>query len=269
MDLGCRFGQPARHLLELESIRRVRERARRFVTRLLLEAREVDAVPEQSRRRARLQAPEVEAERAKRPGQSRARRFAASPPAHLLGTHVHERVEKRSRRDDECARAQLIAILRADGAQLPAPVRVSIDEERIGFGFDDVEMFLRLENVAHPARVGVLVGLSARRPDRRSLAAVEHAELDPGGVDGAAHLAAERVDLAHQMPLAQAADGRVARHEGNALPTQRQDAGAEPHARRSQRRLAAGMTGTDDENVVVFPRGRAHELTSRCRNAKK
>jgi len=36
--------------------------------------------------------------------------------------------------------------------------------------------------------------------------------LDPGPVDRAAHDTVERIDLAHEMPLAEPADRRVARH---------------------------------------------------------
>ena len=60
--------------------------------------------------------------------------------------------------------------------------------------------------------VELAVGLGARAAHRRALAAVEDAELDAGGVGGAAHQPVERVDLAHQMALAEPADGRIAGH---------------------------------------------------------
>ena len=47
---------------------------------------------------------------------------------------------------------------------------------------------------------------------RRTLAAVEHAVLDAGRIRGARHLAAERIDLTHQMPLGCTADRRVTGH---------------------------------------------------------
>ena len=45
-----------------------------------------------------------------------------------------------------------------------------------------------------------------------ALAPVEHPEVDPRLVDGAAHDAVERVDLPHEVALADAADRRVAGH---------------------------------------------------------
>ena len=54
------------------------------------------------------------------------------------------------------------------------------------------------------------VGLEARAPNRRPLAAVEHAPVDCGAVGGAGHQPVEHVQLAHQMALANPADRRVA-----------------------------------------------------------
>ena len=60
--------------------------------------------------------------------------------------------------------------------------------------------------------VFVFVRLRPRPPDGRALGAVEHAELDAGGVGGDAHQPAEGVDLADHLPLGQPADGGVAGH---------------------------------------------------------
>ena len=65
--------------------------------------------------------------------------------------------------------------------------------------------------------VELAIGLGARAADGRALGEIEHAELDAGAVDGAAHHAVQRIDLAHQMALAQAADGRIARHLADRL----------------------------------------------------
>ena len=54
--------------------------------------------------------------------------------------------------------------------------------------------------------------LRAQGVHGRALAAVEHAVLDAAGVRRAAHLAAEGVELAHEMALARAANGGVAGH---------------------------------------------------------
>ena len=60
--------------------------------------------------------------------------------------------------------------------------------------------------------IGLLVGLGPRAVHGRAFAAVQHAELNAGGVDRPAHQPAQGVDLAHDLPLGHAADGRVAAH---------------------------------------------------------
>ena len=74
------------------------------------------------------------------------------------------------------------------------------------------QIFLRFKRVLHHALIAPPVGLRAQRPDGGALAAVEHAVLDAGFIRGLCHLAAEGVELAHEMALACAADGGVAGH---------------------------------------------------------
>ena len=65
----------------------------------------------------------------------------------------------------------------------------------------------------HGGGVKLAVGLRTRTAHGRPLAAVEHAELNAGRASAtASHQAVERIDLADQMTLAEAADRRVARH---------------------------------------------------------
>src|SRR6185369_11516566 len=56
----------------------------------------------------------------------------------------------------------------------------------------------------HRLAVQLTIRLRARPPHRRTLAAVEHAELDPGPVDRPAHDPVEGIDLAHDMTLGEA-----------------------------------------------------------------
>ena len=92
--------------------------------------------------------------------------------------------------------------------------------------------------------------------DGRPLAGVEHAGLDERVVDGAAHFAAERVDLADEMPLARAADGGIAGHEGDGIQIEREQQGIKPHARAGQRRLAARVPRADDGNIKTIHKSR-------------
>ena len=63
------------------------------------------------------------------------------------------------------------------------------------------------------------------------------------------HRAAQRVDFLDQVPLADAADRRVARHLAQRLDVVRQEQRAPAHARRRERGLGAGMAAADDDHV--------------------
>jgi hypothetical protein len=66
----------------------------------------------------------------------------------------------------------------------------------------DVEPFLAFAGRLQPELVRLLVALGARSADARALGSIEHAELNAGRVGIEAHLAAQRVDLPHDLPLA-------------------------------------------------------------------
>ncbi len=106
------------------------------------------------------------------------------------------------------------------------------------------------EQFLHRPAVQLAVGLGARPAHGRALAAIEDAELDAGAVDRPAHDPVERVDLAHEMALGEAANRRVARHLADRLDLmgQQQRAGAE--ASRRSRSFAAGVAAADHDDVV-------------------
>ena len=127
-----------------------------------------------------------------------------------------------------------------------------VEQQILGRALDDVESRRISARIAAIAlAVQLAVGLGARAAHRRPLAAVQHAELDAGPVDRAAHDAVERVDLAHQMPL-----GETRRSPG--CTTFRRSSRAAcvssavraPEPRRRRRRLAPGMPAADHDDVV-------------------
>ena len=82
--------------------------------------------------------------------------------------------------------------------------------------------------------------------------AVQHPELDAGGVGDPAHEAVEGVDLADEMAFAEAANGGIAGHfadRGEAVGDQR---GLRAHARRGRGGLAAGMAAADDDDIEAL-----------------
>ena len=71
---------------------------------------------------------------------------------------------------------------------------------------------LPLDAALHRRAIGGAVVLRPGRAHGRPFAGVEHPELDAGLVGDLGHLAAERVNLADDLALRQAADGGVAGH---------------------------------------------------------
>ena len=121
-----------------------------------------------------------------------------------------------------------------------------------GFALTQHEVLLLVDGAAHPQAVGQLVGLRAQRMNRRALAGVEHARLEKRVVDRQPHLAAQRVQLAHQMPLGCAADRGVARHERHRVQIEREQQRLKAQPRAGQTCLAPGVTRADDDNVKTF-----------------
>src|SRR3546814_995024 len=107
------------------------------------------------------------------------------------------------------------------------------------------------------------VGLRARPLHRRTLAPVEQAIMDTGGVGGAAHDPVQRIDLAHQMALAQPADRRVARHLADLARILRDEAHARADPSGGGCRLAPGVPAADHQHTQDTPirPGRANVRT--------
>ena len=87
---------------------------------------------------------------------------------------------------------------------------------------------------------------------RAALAAVEHAIVDRGGVGGAAHQPVKGINLAHKMPLAQTADGRVATHGADGVQVERDERHACAHAGGNSGGLYAGMAAADHDDVKML-----------------
>ena len=119
-------------------------------------------------------------------------------------------------------------------------VRLALDHGKIG----------RLpKRFLHGRRVKFPVGLGARPADGRPFAAIEHAKLNAGRIRHPAHQAIERVDLAHQMALAESADGWIARHGADGREPMSYQRRSRAHARSSGRGFTAGMATADDDDI--------------------
>src|SRR5277367_1889948 len=161
------------------------------------------------------------------------------------------------------------ALLRIS-AQDDIVLRGGFGEDYVGyFGLFDEQIWLRFEHFAHFYAVLLLVALRARRPYGGAAGGVEEAELDAYGVGYFAHDAAEGVDFADEMALGDASDGRVAGHLRDEVEIEREQGGAHAHAGRGRGRLAAGVSGADDDYVVLFSKGHISTASILARSKRK
>ena len=172
-----------------------------------LEPVPVDGRAVEPGRGAGLEAPERKARRVEAARERDRGRIAEAPGRRALFAEMDDPAEERAGGENDGRagdRAPVGELDSGDGAVLRGdPRRFALDHGQVRRSSDE-----RL----HGAAVELAVRLGARALDSGALAAVEDAELDAGGVRGARHDAVERVDLAHQMALAQAADRGIARH---------------------------------------------------------
>ena len=110
---------------------------------------------------------------------------------------------------------------------------------------------MRLDCGLHRRGIELAVGLGARAAHRRAFAAVENPELDAALVGDPAHQAVERIDLAHQMAFAEAADGRIAGHGADGRELMGHQRGPRAHAGSRGRGFTAGMAAADNDNVEL------------------
>ena len=101
------------------------------------------------------------------------------------------------------------------------------DFAAVGFNrFDsflaECQIFLQLHAMLHFELIRFFVRLSPRTVHGRTFATVEHPEMNPGGINHAAHFAAERIDFADNLALGNSSDRRIAAHLRDRVAIHRQ-----------------------------------------------
>ena len=114
-----------------------------------------------------------------------------------------------------------------------------------------MEVFLKLQAVLHIGAVAPAVDLRAQAVHRRALAAVEHPALQGGAVGGAPHFAAQRVDLAHEVALCGAADGRIAGQVAYRIHIDGENRSGNAEAGGGERRFTARVPRADHQDAVI------------------
>src|SRR5260370_28558165 len=85
-----------------------------------------------------------------------------------------------------------------------------------------IELLLTFTHPFESELIGLLVTLSAWRPNRRSLFRVQHPELQSGHIGGFPHFATDGIDFTGQMALCQASNGRIAGHLTDSVEVDRE-----------------------------------------------
>jgi hypothetical protein len=140
-------------------------------------------------------------------------------------------------------------------------------DSQLGYDTGDAPFFKR--EIVHPLleqpKVGLVlettpdrlaiehpVCLDTRCPYRRPLARIQYAKLDTGFIGCGSHCSAQRINLFHQVPLADASYGRVTRHLPQRFDIVRQQKGFFAHARGREGGLGTGMPPTYDYYIEIF-----------------
>jgi hypothetical protein len=219
------------------------------VGRLLLEPRPVDRPPVEPRWGSRLEPRHRQIGGAEllgkpvRPGLADASTLHPFLAAEQLSAEEGARRQYDRSRDQHRAVAEFEAFdARTVGGQLQCR-RLARDHRNAVFGCEQ-----RLNRIP----VQLAVGLDTRPLHRRTFRCVEHPVVDRGAVGGARHPAVERIDLAHQMPLAEPSDRRVARHRADQRRIEADERHARTKPRRSRRGLGSGVPTANDDDIENF-----------------
>ena len=218
---------------------------RRIVTVLRFKPRKIDCPAVQPGRCTGLEPPHLKPQVPELVGQPD-RRQISGPTARIIGQADMDQAAHKGAGGHDHGSAE-----KADtGAGIDTAQLAAFQIQRRHLALLEIQIVLLLQDPLHAQPVQLLVGLGPGGAHRRPLAGIEHAELDAGGIDILGHLAAQGIDLLDQMPLGQAADGRIARHQRNGIQIDGQQQRAAAHAGSSQGRLASGMPCTDNNHII-------------------
>jgi hypothetical protein len=223
---------------------------------LWLESRQVDCTTIDTWRRASLESRDLESDVLQLLREMRCRRFASATTGESrFCSDMYSATEERPGRDNDTARSEAPPLQRFDTTYSFA---LLIEEKLRHCALDRRESRLLLDEASHGTAIEATIALGARRPDRGTLAAIEHAKLQHGEIRGAPHDSAERINLPDHGSLGYSANGWIARHLADRFERTRYDRNPRSHASSSDGRLGASVTGTDDDDVeVCFPSSRS------------
>jgi hypothetical protein len=165
----------------------------------------------------------------------------------LLLTNMGQTVQESTGGDDYGPASQASAIGKLDAMNFAL-----FNDQRGDFRLLDGEVGFGFEDLLHPNAVLFFIALGAGRPDRRSAAGIQEAELNADGVGDFAHDSAKRIDLTNQVTLGDTPDGGIAGHLRNQVGIHRDHGGPETNPGAGPRGFAASVTAADNHDIA-FP----------------
>src|SRR5438477_5641866 len=164
---------------------------------LALQVRQIDGSPIDTRRRPGLEARNLQPELLELLGEMDRGRLAGPAAGDLcLGPDVDASAQERARRHHDGTRPEATSFERFDALYF-----VALDPQPGNRSLHGAQRRMLLQQTPNGTPVQAAVALRPRRPDRRSLAPVQHAELKAREIRCPAHDAAERHDFAKHRAL--------------------------------------------------------------------
>ena len=134
-------------------------------------------------------------------------------------------------------------------AQPQARHAIPGEDELGSLALDQLKPLMRRQHALDSRLEQRTIGLDARPPDGGPLGTVEHAVMDRRGVGRAADQPVEGVDLAHEMSLAEAADGGIAAHRADGRAIECHQGCTRAHTRSDGSGFTAGVAASHDDDV--------------------
>src|SRR6185312_2305733 len=221
-----------------------RKDRQRMIARLPCHGREVERPAVQARRSPGLEPADPQRQLAKPAGEPVRWRVARPAALVVVEAYMDTAAEEGAHGEDDCRRLERNAghgHYTLDG--LPC-------DQKIGrLLLEDRQTRLALEQRADGLLVELAVRLRTSGPHRGSLAAVQRPKLNARAIRRARHRTAQRVDLPHEVALADPAYRGIAAHLAQCLDALGQKQRGCAHARGRQRGFRTGVAAADDDHV--------------------
>ena len=218
-----------------------------LVTRLFGQHRKIHAPPVDAGRRAGLEAPHTEGQGAQAFRERIGRRISRPSARLRLETHMNPAAEKSAGGHDNGGRPETQPHCRNHARH-----RVAFDHQVHHRLLEDTQVFLALHNAADRGPIQRPVSLGAGGAHRRALAGIEDPELNARRIRRPRHGAVKRIDLPHQVALADPPDGGIAGHLPDRLDTLGEQQRRGAHTGRRQRGLGPGVAAANHDYIELF-----------------